>query len=118
MDLCRDSPPHTIVRSGDPETSKAAGAKTLSGKARKRVYEAVVAAGERGLTLKEYAKANGQTVGIDKIFKIKNTPDGGTDMMLYPHDPAGRIGQIVNCNCDFDTIIKRKKKKIDKKKWK
>ena len=57
-DLFKDSPPHTISRVSDPETSKEAGAKTLSGKARKRVYDAVEVSGEHGLTLKEFASAN------------------------------------------------------------
>ena len=61
MDLFTDSPPHTLVRVSDPDTSKAAGATTPSGKSRKRVYDAVEASGEHGITLKEFsAKENVQ----------------------------------------------------------
>ena len=57
-DLFKDSPAHTLSRVSDPATSKAAGAKTPSGKQRKRMFDAVEGSGERGLTIKEFAHAN------------------------------------------------------------
>jgi len=59
---------------------------------------------------KDHIKANGKTVAINKKFKIKNTLKGGFDMMSRPHDQSARLNQIIGCNCDFDTIVKRKAK--------
>jgi uncharacterized protein with gpF-like domain len=69
-------------------------------------YGALGAAKETGLDLRkiwiaaedertreDHAQANGQTVGIDDAFDV-----GGSSLM-YPGDPAGPAGQVINCRC-------------------
>ena len=37
-------------------------------------------------------------IPLDESF-IVNTADGGTDKMLYPGDPNGSAGNVINCRC-------------------
>ena len=51
--LFDNTPVHKLNRTEAPDTSKAAAKKGSSGELKKLVYDAVVAAGDRGITTKE-----------------------------------------------------------------
>lgn len=53
--------------------------------------EWVAAEDER--TRVEHAEANGQVVDMDQAFEV------GGEMLMYPGDPAGSAGNIINCRC-------------------
>ncbi len=50
-------------------------------------------------TRKDHKEANGQTVDIEKPFKV------GGEKMMYPGDPAGSAKQIVNCRCTMQAVF-------------
>ena len=60
---------------------------------------------------------NNKTVGINELFKVpeykaikgvqKRT--GNYIMMKHPHDPDAPADQIIQCNCDWDIIVSRRK---------
>ena len=41
---------------------------------------------------------DGVRVDAGAVFDVPN-PDGGTDPMRHPHDPAAPLGQNINCGC-------------------
>lgn len=49
-------------------------------------------------TRESHLQMDGKTVAIDETFEVEN-PDGGVDNMLYPMDPNGSAGNVVNCRC-------------------
>ncbi len=50
-------------------------------------------------TRKDHREANGQTVDIDKHFKV------GGEKLMYPGDPAGSTKQIVKCRCTMQAVF-------------
>lgn len=43
--------------------------------------------------------ANGQTVPVDEPFIV------GGEKLMYPHDPAGSPGNIINCRCASIPVV-------------
>ncbi len=50
-------------------------------------------------TRDDHAAANGQIVGIDEPFDV------GGEQLIYPGDPNGDPGEIVNCRCTVLPVI-------------
>ncbi|NGQ95020.1 hypothetical protein G3578_07450 [Brevibacillus sp. SYP-B805] len=50
-------------------------------------------------TRKDHREANGQTVDIDKPFRV------GGENLMYPGDPAGSAKQIVKCRCTMQAVF-------------
>jgi len=44
-------------------------------------------------TRPDHAEADGQEVGMDESFDV------GGEQLMYPGDPAGSPGNIINCRC-------------------
>jgi uncharacterized protein with gpF-like domain len=59
--------------------------------------EWVSAADER--TREDHAAADGQIVGIDEMFDV------GGESLMYPGDPSGSGGNIINCRCAVSHIV-------------
>lgn len=57
-----------------------------------------VAAGDER-TRQDHAEADGQIVGMDDAFEV------GSDNLMYPGDPSGSAGQIINCRCAVAHIV-------------
>lgn len=51
-------------------------------------------------TRRAHAKADGQTVPLDKPFIV------GGEKMMYPRDPAGGASNVIRCRCQMITKIK------------
>jgi hypothetical protein len=63
-----------------------------------------------------HMQLNNKTVGINDLFKVPNykMQKGkmrltGHDMMKHPHDVNAPADQIIQCNCDWDIIVSRRK---------
>jgi len=41
----------------------------------------------------DHAEADGQEVGMDEAFDV------GGEQLMYPGDPSGSAGNIINCRC-------------------
>jgi hypothetical protein len=50
-------------------------------------------------TRKDHREANGQTIDIDKPFRV------GGEKLMYPGDPAGSAKQIVKCRCTMQAVF-------------
>ncbi|WP_103110800.1 phage minor head protein [Brevibacillus reuszeri] len=50
-------------------------------------------------TRKDHREANGQTVDIDKPFRV------GGEKLMHPGDPAGSAKQIVKCRCTMQAVF-------------
>lgn len=50
-------------------------------------------------TRKDHREANGQTVDIDKPFRV------GGEKLMYPGDPSGSAKQIVHCRCTMQSVF-------------
>lgn len=50
-------------------------------------------------TRKDHREANGQTVDIDKPFRV------GGEKLMHPGDPSGSAKQIVHCRCTMQAIF-------------
>ena len=48
---------------------------------------------------------NGQVVGIGDRFKVPLLK-GGYVMMSHPHDPTAPAGEVINCHCECDYVVK------------
>lgn len=48
-----------------------------------------------------HSNMDGDTVPFDDKFEVVNEVTGEVDYMLYPHDPEGSAGNVVNCLCDI-----------------
>ena len=59
--------------------------------------EWVAAADER--TREDHKAADGQIVGMDEPFQV------GSDMLMFPGDPAGSPEQVINCRCAQSFIV-------------
>jgi hypothetical protein len=46
----------------------------------------------------------GKVANIDETFEVENE-NGGIDNMLYPLDPNGSAGNVVNCRCTILPVI-------------
>lgn len=59
--------------------------------------EWVAAEDER--TRESHSEANGQIVDMDQPFDV------GNERLMYPGDPAGSAGNIINCRCAVSHIV-------------
>jgi uncharacterized protein with gpF-like domain len=59
--------------------------------------EWVAAEDER--TRVEHAEADGQIVDMDQAFEV------GGEMLMYPGDPAGSAGNVINCRCAISHVV-------------
>jgi len=59
--------------------------------------EWVAAADER--TREDHKAADGQIVGMDEPFQV------GSDMLMFPGDPAGSPEQVINCRCAVSHVV-------------
>ncbi len=55
---------------------------------------------------KGHMKANGQRVPLDNSFKIEGEK-GQVIFMQHPHDPAAPPEEVISCNCDWFTQVRR-----------
>ena len=53
-----------------------------------------------------HRRANGQRVPFDQAFRIVD--NNQVFMMQHPHDPAAPPEQVIGCNCDWFTQVRRK----------
>lgn len=49
--------------------------------------------------------ADGQTVAMDAPFRIAKR-DGTTEALMFPGDPNGSAGNVINCRCTVSHIVK------------
>lgn len=56
-------------------------------------------AAEDERTRVEHAEADGQIVDMDQAFEV------GGEMLMYPGDPAGSAGNIINCRCSISHLV-------------
>ena len=54
----------------------------------------------------DHVGANGQIVGQDEPFQIARL-DGGTEPLMYPGDPSGSAGNVINCRCALGFVVDR-----------
>lgn len=59
--------------------------------------EWIAASDER--TRQEHADADGQIVNMDEPFRV------GGELLMYPGDPAGSAGNVINCRCSVSHIV-------------
>lgn len=59
--------------------------------------EWVAAEDER--TRVEHAEADGQIVDMDQAFQV------GGEMLMYPGDPDGSAGNVINCRCSISHLV-------------
>lgn len=52
----------------------------------------------------DHAGADGQIVGQDEPFQIARL-DGGTEALMFPGDPNGSAGNVINCRCALGFIV-------------
>ena len=52
----------------------------------------------------DHIGANGQIVGIDEPFLIDKL-SGGTEAIMYPGDPSGSAGNVINCRCALGFVV-------------
>lgn len=48
--------------------------------------------------------ADGQTVGMDQPFMIMKR-DGTTEALMFPGDPVGSPGNVINCRCSVAHVV-------------
>ena len=56
-------------------------------------------------TRESHLQMDGVIADIDSTFEVENLTDGGIDNMLYPLDPNGSAGNVVNCRCTCGPVI-------------
>lgn len=63
-----------------------------------------------------HMQMNNKTVGINELFKVPNYKKikgalrlTGHNMMKHPHDPDAPADQVIQCNCDYDIIVSRRR---------
>lgn len=54
----------------------------------------------------DHVGANGQIVGAEEPFQIAKL-DGGTEALMFPGDPNGSAGNVINCRCSLGFIVDR-----------
>jgi uncharacterized protein with gpF-like domain len=52
----------------------------------------------------DHAGANGQLVGAEEPFLIAKL-SGGTEALMYPGDPSGSAGNVINCRCALGFVV-------------
>ena len=52
----------------------------------------------------DHVEADRQTVGMDEPFLIRKRT-GGVEALMYPGDPAGSAGNVINCRCSVGFIV-------------
>lgn len=55
-------------------------------------------------TRESHLLMNGKIANIDETFEVDNE-FGGVDNMLYPLDPNGSAGNVVNCRCTIAPVV-------------
>lgn len=55
-------------------------------------------------TRESHIMMNGQIADINATFEVENDL-GGVDNMLYPLDPTGSAGNVVNCRCTCAPVV-------------
>lgn len=56
----------------------------------------------------DHREMNGVRVGLKEKFKIRSSK-GFEDLMLYPGDPEGQAGDVINCRCTVAVVPARDK---------
>lgn len=56
----------------------------------------------------DHLEMNGKKVGLNENF-IFNPNTLNTDFLLYPADPKGRAGNVINCRCTIAVLPKKDK---------
>lgn len=56
----------------------------------------------------DHREMNGKIVGLNESFKV-NEGMLNEDALLYPGDPKGQAGNIINCRCTVVVVAKRDK---------
>jgi uncharacterized protein with gpF-like domain len=56
-------------------------------------------AAEDERTRPDHNEANGQIVDMDQAFDV------GGEALMYPGDPAGSAGNIINCRCGVSHVV-------------
>lgn len=56
----------------------------------------------------DHLAMNGVTIGFNEYFEVPSI-DGTTQQLLYPGDPKGSAGNIINCRCTIAPKPKRDK---------
>lgn len=51
-----------------------------------------------------HRQADGQIRGMEEPFLIPRR-DGGTEPLMYPGDPSGSPGNVINCRCTLGYIV-------------
>jgi uncharacterized protein with gpF-like domain len=54
---------------------------------------------EGGRTRDDHWEADGQIVDMDQAFEV------GGEMLMYPGDPAGSAGNVINCRCAISHVV-------------
>jgi len=49
-----------------------------------------------------HSNMDGDTVPLENTFEVLNEETGHVDNMLYPCDPEGSDGNVINCQCDAE----------------
>lgn len=52
----------------------------------------------------DHAAADGQVVEMDQPFRIPKS-SGGFELLMFPGDPAGSPGNVINCRCSVAHIV-------------
>ena len=55
-------------------------------------------------TRESHLQMDGKIMPMNETFEVQNT-EGGVDNMLYPSDPNGSAGNVVNCRCSLAPVI-------------
>jgi len=57
---------------------------------------------------------DGKTVGKDEFFSVpiyhENKRKVGSVLMSHPHDPGAPSSEIIGCNCDYDILVRKRRK--------
>lgn len=48
-----------------------------------------------------HSEKNGETIPMNKLFKVRREQSGGYDMMSGPYDPTASAENVIGCNCDL-----------------
>lgn len=54
----------------------------------------------------DHVGANGQIVGAEEPFQIAKL-DGGVEALMFPGDPNGSAGNVINCRCALGFVVDR-----------
>jgi len=93
----------TIARTEVHGATSAAAEATAKASGIAFVKEWVSSAGERTRSLADgaqfgHVEMDGVRVGMNEAFRVPMS-DGGFEEIMYPSDPSGSAGNIINCRC-------------------